>query len=229
MKTKTSLLSAAALAAGLLASQAQSNVYSANVVGYYNLQPTNNNNFTFIANQLDLDGTGTNNTVNSVIGTNLPLNSKILAWNTNSQSFQTITLLASGWTSGAAGPTVKQGLQPGYGVIIQIPGSTPTNITVVGNVLQQTNRFPLPTGLQLISYPFPIGGGLTSNLNFIPNVNVGSSHDSAETWNVGLQSYTIHNWLGTQWSAGDPQLPIGTSFFLKPWQPTIWTNGFVVQ
>jgi len=218
-----------AVAAGLLSSQAQSNVYSANVVGYYNAPLTNNNAFTFFANQLDLDGSGTNNTVNTVIGTNLPLNSKILAWNTGSQSFQSITLLASGWTSGAAGPTVKAALQPGGGVFIQVPGANPTNVTVVGNVLQQTNKTPVIAGLQVVSYPFPISGGLTTNFNYIPNANNGASHDVGQTWNIGSQSYTTHNWLGTQWSAGDPQLPIGTCLFLKPWTANTWTNGFVVQ
>ncbi len=229
MTTKTLLLSTVVLAAALVTCHAQSNVYSANVVGYYTLQPTNNNNFTFIANQLDLDGTGTNNTVNSVIGTNLPLNSKILAWNTNSQTFSTITLLASGWSSGAAGAIVKQGLQPGFGVVIQIPGANPTNITVVGNVLQRTNIYPIIAAPTLVSYPVPIAGALTTNLNYQPNPSSGANHDRALTWNVGLQTYTTHTYLTTSWGAGDPQLPIGTCLFLEPWQPTYWTNVFFVQ
>lgn len=216
-----------AVAAGLLTSQAQSNVYSANVVGYYNVALTNG--FTFFANQLDLDGTGTNNTVGSVIGTNLPLNTKILGWNTNTLSFQTITLLASGWSAGVAGTTVKGDLQPGGGVFISIPGANPTNVTVVGNVLQQTNIVPLFPGFQVVSYPFPISGALTSNFNYVANATVGTSHDKALTWNVGTQGYVTHTWLTTTWGAGDPQLPIGTCLFLEPWQNNYWTNGFVVQ
>ncbi len=229
MRTKTLLLSAVAVAAGLLTSQAQSNVYSANVVGYYNVSLTNNNSFTFFANQLDLDGSGTNNTVNTVIGTNLPANSKILGWNTNTQTFSTITLLASGWSAGAAGTIVKQALQPGGGVFIQIPGANPTNVTVVGNVLQQTNKTAVFAGSQVVSYPFPISGALTTNFNYQPNASSGANHDKALTWNVGPQTYTTHTWLTSTWGAGDPQLPIGTCLFLQPWQNNVWTNGFVVQ
>ena len=49
---------------------AQSNVYSLNVVGYINVSYTNR--FQMVANQLDLDGTGTNNTVQTVFSTNVP-------------------------------------------------------------------------------------------------------------------------------------------------------------
>ena len=69
MRTKTILTAAALLAAGALTSMAQSNVFSLNVVGYYNLSLTNG--FQLVANQLDLDGTGVNNTLQSVFGTSL--------------------------------------------------------------------------------------------------------------------------------------------------------------
>ncbi len=52
MRTKTLLLSAAALVAGLVSSQAQSNVYSANIVGYVNVtNPAGT--FVMLANPLD--------------------------------------------------------------------------------------------------------------------------------------------------------------------------------
>src|SRR5215475_1208779 len=55
MRTKTLLLSAVALAAGVLASQAQSNVYSANVVGYVNL-PVPVSTLVLAATPLDNNG-----------------------------------------------------------------------------------------------------------------------------------------------------------------------------
>ena len=228
MRTKTLLLSAVALAAGLISSQAQ-NVYSANVVGYVNVPLATG--FTLVGNQLDLDGTGTNNTILTVVGTNLPPLTKVLAWNTNTSTYASITLNAAGvWSAGAAGPIVKAALQPGGGVFVQIPASSgPTNITLVGNVLQQTNMMGLVTGFQIASYPFPIGGGLTTNLNYIPNPSSGSSHDRALTWNVGSQTFTTHIWGTSSWSAGDPQLGVGGAVFLQPYQPNVWTNSFVVQ
>jgi len=64
MRTKTLLLAVGALAAGLVTSQAQP-VYSANVVGYMNV-PLPSGQYISMANQLDFDGTGTNNNVGTV-------------------------------------------------------------------------------------------------------------------------------------------------------------------
>jgi len=232
MRTKTLLLSAAAMAAGLISSMAQgtSNVYSANVVGYATLHLTNG--FTMFGNQLDVDGTGTNNTILTVLGTNFPSQTKVLAWNTNTATYATITLSASQvWSSGAAGPIVKQALQPGGGVFISIPGATPTNIDVaiVGNVLQESNRTPVIAGFQIVSYPFPISGGITTNFNYIPNPSVGSSHDKVLTWSVASQTFVTHQWGTTSWTAGDPQLSVLNACFLSPIAPNVWTNQFFVQ
>jgi hypothetical protein len=57
MKTKTLLIAAAALVAGIVSSEAQ--VYSANIVGYVNVSG-NANQFALIANPLD-NGTNTGN------------------------------------------------------------------------------------------------------------------------------------------------------------------------
>ena len=76
MRTKV-LLGAAALAAAAATASAQ-NVYSLNVVGYINLSLTNGYNM--VANQLDLDGTMTNNTLTTVFSTNLPKLSAVYAW-----------------------------------------------------------------------------------------------------------------------------------------------------
>src|ERR1035441_7952368 len=63
MRTMKALVCAAALAAGLASSMAQSNVYSLNVVGYYNF-PIAAGAKLMIANQL--------NTTNNTIGALLP-------------------------------------------------------------------------------------------------------------------------------------------------------------
>ena len=69
MRTKTLLLAGAALAFSLATSQAQ--VYSQNVVGYVNINVTNAV-LACMSPALDADGTGTNNNVTTVCGTNLP-------------------------------------------------------------------------------------------------------------------------------------------------------------
>ena len=69
MRTKSILLGAALLAAGVATSMAQvSNVYSVNVVGYVNLNLTNGLNL--ISNPLDAVGNGgaASNTIANVFG-----------------------------------------------------------------------------------------------------------------------------------------------------------------
>ena len=159
MKIKTLAIAAATLAVGAITSQAQ--VYSQNIVGYYNVPLVAG--FNFVANQLDLDGSGTNNTIVSVIGTNLPTtSSKVLAWDIPSQTFKTVTLFASGWSGGAAGATVKAALQPGHGVFVQVAAAT--NITIVGQVMPpQTNNTVYTSTYQIASYSWPVAGYLTTN------------------------------------------------------------------
>ena len=77
MRTKTLLIAAAALAVGIISSEAQ--VYSQNVVGYVNLSVAASG-YTVVTMPLDYDGTGTNNTVSAIIGTNLPVGSSIQNW-----------------------------------------------------------------------------------------------------------------------------------------------------
>ncbi|HWN94592.1 MAG TPA: hypothetical protein VNT99_06150, partial [Methylomirabilota bacterium] len=79
MRTKTLLLSAAVLAAGLAASTAQS-VYSVNAVGYVNIVVTNGYNL--ITNPLN----GTNNNINTIIPV-APQDSIVLRWSNQNQNF----------------------------------------------------------------------------------------------------------------------------------------------
>jgi len=222
MKAKTLLIAAATLAVGAITSQAQ--VYSQNIVGYINVQLTNG--FTFVANQLDLDGTGTNNTIQSVIGTNFPTTStKVLAWDIPSQGFKTVTLFASGWSGGLAGTAVKNALQPGGGVFIQ--SAVVTNFTIVGQVMPpQTNQTSYASTYQVVSYPWPVSGYLTTNLNYAPNAPIGTTYDQVLQWNVTAQGFVTHKKFAGSWSGGSPNIGVAEPFFLIPNQTTTWTNGF---
>jgi hypothetical protein len=229
MRTKTILLAMAALAAGLATSQAQSPVYSANVVGYVNIQLTNG--FNAVANQMDFDGTGTNNTIYTSIGTNLPTGTKVYAYDPSVPGYRNVTLLANGtWQLGASGPFVTKSLQPGGGVFVFVPGSNvSTNLTLTGTVLQETNLTTYPAQYQMVGYAFPVSGYLTTNFNYSPNLAVGANHDTVLQWNPATQLFTTHRYLGASWQAGSPNLGVAESFFLIPDQSTTWTNGFVVS
>jgi len=225
MKAKTLLIAAATLAVGAISSQAQ--VYSQNVVGYVNLTLTNG--YTLVANQLDIDGTGTNNTVYTTIGTNLVSGSKILSFDPVSQTYKSIQINGSGvWSAGSGAPFVKAGLQPGGSVFVFNAGSTPTNITLVGTVLQQTNITSFPSQYQMAANHFPVAGYITTNFNYVANAPVGTVKDKVLTWNVTSQTFVTHQFSGTAWSGGSPSVGVGEGFFLIPDQTTIWTNGFSV-
>jgi hypothetical protein len=229
MKTKTLLIAAAALAAGVMSSQAQG-VYSQNIVGYVNIPvPTG---YSMIANPLDLDGTGTNNTVTTVLGTNsLPVGSQVLTWDGtgfNQDSFSIpVHKTVAVWTS----PNAP--LNPGNGFFVYNPGS-PTNITVVGVALVGTNSNPnfTPGGgySGLASYS-PIGGDIQTNLNYLPSVG-----DQVLSWNNASGAYVqysyaipVHKTVAV-WTPSNPQISVGQGFFLFTTNTAdSWTETVNVQ
>src|SRR5688572_23815862 len=121
MRTKTLLLTAAVLTAGLAASVAQS-VYSVNAVGYVNKSLVAG--YTLISNPLN----GTNNLLSTI----LPVvadGTFILKWNAASQTFSDPSQYYDGlgWLPDAT-------LNPGEGAFINAPAAT--TVTFVGEVPQ---------------------------------------------------------------------------------------------
>ena len=198
------------------------NVYSLNVVGYINI--TLQAGYNAVANQLDLDGTGTNNTLTSVFGTQLPSHSSVYGW--TGVTFTKATFNGTTWGGDTA--TATAGLQPSYGVLVSIPAaSVPLTVTLVGNVMQGTNTIPLAGGVNnLVSFKAPITGKLGTDLGYMP-----TSHDVYLPWSLTAQAWTPkQSYNGTTWSApGEPVLSIATPFFLNPHNTTNWTQAFTVQ
>jgi hypothetical protein len=213
MRTKTLLIAAAALVAGIISSNAQ--VYSANVVGYINVSLTNG--YTMCANQLDYDGTGTNNSIYTCIGTNLPVNTQVLVW--NGSGFSSTKLLASGkWSLNNS--FVTNAMAPGAGFFVN--SSAITNFVELGTVVQGTNTLPIVAGYQVVSPIPPITGGIGTTFGYVPSKN-----DQALVWNgVG---YTSHKYTGSSWTAGEPTFSIGQAIFLNASSNNAWTQGFKVQ
>jgi hypothetical protein len=230
MRTKTLFLTAAAIAAGLASSMAQ-NVYSVNIVGYANNQTTNGSGlalsqgYNLIANQFDLDGTGTNNTLTSVFGTQLPNNAAIQAW--NGAGFTQDKWVTSGggkWAS-LVNPVVNAAIQPGHGFFLTIPSAaTSPNVTTVGNVLVGTNRVTINTGLQIVSPAVPATGGITSTFGY-----VASKGDAIQIWNPASQAFSQKKYSGSAWSGGEPVFAVGQSMFLNATNAGTWTQVFTVQ
>jgi hypothetical protein len=222
---KTLLIAAAALASSVISSQAQ--VYSQNIVGYINVPLASG--YTALANQLDFDGTGTNNTVATVFGTNLVSGSTVYAWETSSAGYTSANWTKSksgalGWIGNTNG--ISAALNEGNGVFVQSPATN--NLTLVGTVLQGTNLISLVAGYNLVSSVAPISGDLVTNLGYAPAVG-----DIVYVWNTSSQGYSSDNYIKTKsgsaaWSSGAaPQITVAQAFFIQAAAAETWTNTFV--
>ncbi len=222
MRTKTLLLTAAALAAGLATSVAQMNVYSVNVVGYVNVGLSNG--FNLIANQLDYDGTGLNNNVNTVFSTNLPSGANVFAFSggafaTPPANFGTKT----GWSGNTN--AVNTVLKPGGGVFVQI--SSPKTVTLVGNVMQGTplsNSFP--AGFSIIASMVPQSGLVQTDLGFTP-----PSGANIIRYNPVTQAYISppYNFGSkTGWTPSQPSVNVGEAYWLQTSTAGAWVRSFTV-
>jgi hypothetical protein len=218
MRTKTLVFSAAALAAGLLSSSAQSNVFSANVVGYVNIF-TPANTLILAANPLD---NGTND-LNS-LGAALPNKSSIQVW--TGTAFQLLSKVAGVWQLGTS-PT-NFVIPVGQGFFIQ--AKTDTTNTFVGNVIVGpggTNTVNLPAGvLELVGSPIPYSGDLNdTNLNIGPAL---PNKSSIQVWNGS--SFVLLSKVAGVWQLGSSPtnmtFSVGQGFFvnaktLAPWTQTL--------
>jgi hypothetical protein len=220
MKIKATLIAAATLAVGVISSQAQ--VYSQNIVGYVNVSLTNG--FNLVANPLDYDGTGTNNTLYTCVGTNWPNLTKVLAYNGSTYFSSTFNSSSKVW-SGTANTTFA--MQPGKGFFILIPASAtlPQTATFVGTVLTGSLSNNVTTGIQLVGSQIPVGTDLTTNLNY-----QAANLDKYLPWNPATQGYgTAHTYNASShvWSGGGtPQVAVGQGFFLTAHPASTWTNQF---
>jgi hypothetical protein len=228
MKTKTLLIAAAALAAGVMSSQAQG-VYSQNIVGYVNLTITNGYNLINIP--LDYDGTGTNNQVGTVIGTNLPDGSVIESWTpTGGFSGNTYGTTIKEPTPHWVSPTTTY--NPGEGIFVYDPSNGTVNLTIVGTVLQGglTNSYIDSAGYSLVGGQFPVAGGISSTFGYTP-----SDGDIAETWSpsAGFSGNTYGPTIKEptpHWTGGEPQLTVGQGVFILTTNTApVWGTNFEVQ
>jgi hypothetical protein len=218
MKAKTLLIAAAALAAGVMHSQAQ--VYSQNIVGYVNVPLSTGYNL--VANQLDADGTGTNNNIYTTVGTNFPAGTQVLAWSPSAGVFTISRLLASGKWNGN-NIVVTNAMNPGTGFFINV--AAPTNITFVGNVITGTNSYPVVAGYQIVAPSGPVSGTLDTTNGYVPTTG-----DQILVWNATSGLYTIHRKLAASWNGGgDPELTVGQSVFLNAVNNSTWTQVLNVQ
>jgi hypothetical protein len=188
MRTKTLLLSAVALAAGLVSSQAQSNVYSANIVGYVNVTNAAGQ-YTMMANPLD---NGTND-LTGLLPT-APNGAQVFV-------FTGGVLQPSSKTKGVWSQNFI--IPPGTGFFLNSPANG-TN-TFVGNVAGFSNGIPTQAGITILAgSPIPFSGVLsdagtnTMNLNVLPNGTViyrllgGALQASTKSKGIWSQNFSLN-------------------------------------
>jgi len=217
MKSKTLLIAAAALAAGVMTSHAQ--VYSQNIVGYINVPLVAGYNF--VANQLDLDGTGTNNSVYTAVGTNVPVGTAISYWKPATGVYGSTSWTGTKWS--ANNLAISNAMNPGTGFFVQV--AAPTNITFVGNVITGTNTYPIIAGYQVVAPSGPVSGTLDTTNGYVPTTG-----DAILVWNPVTGLFKSHAYTGTSWTGGgDPQLTVGQAVFLDAATSKTWTQILNVQ
>jgi hypothetical protein len=221
MRTKALVAAAAILAVGALSSMAQSNVYSLNVVGYYNVSLSPG--FNLVANQLDLDGTGANNTVTTVFGTQLPSGSTVYAFSGGTYASPAASYSTKGgWSGGVA--AANAALAPGKGVFVNVPSAA--TVTVVGNVLQGALVNSYVAGFNIRSSIVPQAGLLQTDLGYTP-----ATGDLVYQFQGATQTYAPTRSYSTKggWSPVQPTLGVGEAFFLSSSAGGTWTRNFTVQ
>jgi hypothetical protein len=152
MRTKT-LLGAAVLAAGIASTMAQSNVYSLNVVGYYNIPVTANVKL-IVANQLAVTPGGTSDTLSNTLpypGVPAAANMfKYVNGGFQNSFLDDVDLI---WEPNAS-------FVPGEGGFFVSPVNT--TITFVGEVLQGSLTNKLPAGIKVLTASIVAQQGLVS-------------------------------------------------------------------
>lgn len=220
MRTKTLLLTAAAVAAGLVSSQAQ-NVYSANVVGYVNTSLAGPSEYTLVANPLD-----SGNNVFSNLLQSLPVGAQVLKWDPVGATYVGATRVSfgNGWSPTTAATNT---FNPGEAVFIKTTSSGPVTNTFVGNVEQGNLTNSYGVGYTLTGNLVPDSGGATNtSINLAPPTGT-----QLLFWDPVAQTYVGYTKtsFGAGWTPSVPNLTPANGFFIKLTTPYAWGRSFTVQ
>ena len=240
MRTKTLLLSAAALlAAGFVSSQAQP-VYSQNIVGYANVPTPLASTYYMLAIPFTI---GVSNGANEIFGNTLPDFSTLLTWDAAHQAFkgvQSDKSSATGWDDAGFNPVPAPILPVGQGFFLNLTASGVTNVfagTVAINVGTSNNMvLPSASTYYMVSSVVPYAGSVTNGNSSTggPNLNGLPDFSTVLTWNPATQSF-----VGAQSDASSPTkwddagfnpipaptLSVGQGFFINLTGPYTWTTG----
>jgi len=244
---KTLLMAAAALAAGVISSQA--GVYSQNIVGYANVSTPVGGHEYLISVPFTV---GVSNGLNEVFGTSLPAFSQVLIWggtgyttyvydNTDPIGLGTSVV----WYNANEDAAVTVPTVPvGQGFFL-IPNSPITNVFAgaISVSVGTSNNMALPTGGHeyLVSSAVPYAGAVTNgtasgggpNLNNLPAFSQiliwnGTGFDTTvydNTDPIGLGTGVVWYNANEDAAVPCPTISVGQSFFVIPNSSYTWTTG----
>lgn len=206
MRTKKLLLSAAALVAGVVSSQAQSNVYSVNVVGYVN-RPVPPTVLQLVATPVS-DGTNKLSTVFVA----LPNGANVYVW--NGAGYNSASKAKGLWSTDLSIP-------PGVGMFIQSPSNVTNTYagTVVANVGTSVTNALSAGIVTLKGSLIPYAGNLTDT-NFALGVQLANG-STVYKWNgSGYDSSTKAKGLWSQ----NLSFNVAESVFINSATTTGWVQ-----
>jgi hypothetical protein len=223
-KTLTLLTAAAALAAGVISTQAQT-VYSQNIVGYANvvMQP---GKFALQVNPLD---NGAGNVLSNLFVA--PVGATIVqVW--NGAGFTPYKFQAGHWKNNINGTNADNfRIAPGTGYFITPAGSLPYTNTFTGNVAAPSGGVPVTNsiapGLQCVGSLIPDADYVTNTASI--NLTVAGA-TILQIWDSVNQKYVPYKFSAGSWKnqiTGLPEVPfisVGQGFFINP--PSV-TNNWV--
>jgi hypothetical protein len=229
MRTKTLLLAAAALAAGISYSEAQSNVYSQNIVGYVNVVLAGSGEYTLVATPLDNDGS---NDMISLLSATLPVKSAVSIFNPATGAPVTATK-GSAVTAFPDGLgfywTTNFNIPPGTGFFVKTPNTSgPITNTFVGNVVNSgfgsgsTNTMALPNYTILAGSPLPVAGTLTDSGPNTLNLAL-PAKSTISTYNSATGQPTTATLGNTGWTT-NLTLNVGQGFYITSKTATNWVQ-----
>jgi hypothetical protein len=205
MRTKALFLTAAALAAGIATSVAQSNVYSLNIVGYVNkVVPANQ--YTALATPL----LTTDQTVAGVfggIGGSLPEGAQILIW--NGTSFDTGT--RDDFETGGWAPAGFEATPVGPGTGYFVFNGLEITVTYVGEVVTGTVTTTVDSGYSFIGSQIPVAGQADTVLEYPANAQ--TEGNQILQWNgSSWDTYTIDLFETPPWTPSAPSIDVAEGF-----------------
>jgi len=217
MRTKALLLAAALTAAGIASMQAQSNVYSINVVGYVNVVCSNG--YTLVNTPL----VPANDTLTNLLDAYVPAGNSVLVF--SGGGYQTFIKdeFDATWNGG------NTPLPNGKGYFVRNIGAAPFTITYVGEVPQGNLTNALAAGYSLVGSKVPQAGAVET-LGIVPGLG-----DSVLRYVNGGFVTSINDEFDNTWGGGGadpnngPSVAVGEGFFYRNIANTAtWVRNFSI-